>query len=87
MEERTKNVEMELEGDILTIRIDLTQEHGLSSTGKSVTVASTGGNLPLGIDGIKLGINAFKPLPDSSGIFADIKRPAKRSTKKRAVKR
>ncbi|MBR9977853.1 MAG: hypothetical protein KFH87_07170 [Bacteroidetes bacterium] len=38
-----KNVEMKVEGNILTITIDLSKEYGLSSSGKSVIIASTEG--------------------------------------------
>jgi hypothetical protein len=82
-----ENIDMELNGSILTIRIDLGVEIGPSSTGKTIKVASTGGNVPLGIDGIKLGVNAFKPLPETSGIFAtqSTQKAPKRSTGKRAA--
>ena len=40
-----QNVEFELEGDQLVIRVDLSQELGVSSSGKSVIVATTGGNV------------------------------------------
>ena len=35
-----KNVEWTLDGDLLTIRIDLTQEFGPSSSGKTMIIAS-----------------------------------------------
>lgn len=84
-----QNIEMELSGSILTIKIDLSQEHGPSSTGKSIKVASTSGNVPLGVDGIRIGINAFKPLPDTAGIFAgqQTKRTAKKASKRSIIKR
>ena len=31
-----KNVEMKLEGNILTIKVDITKEYGVSSSGKSI---------------------------------------------------
>ena len=40
-----KNVEMKVDGTKLTIVVDLSQEFGLSSSGKSVTIASTEGNV------------------------------------------
>ncbi len=36
-----KNVEMNVDGDILTIKVDLTKEFGPSSSGKSIIIAST----------------------------------------------
>lgn len=56
-----KNVEMVVEGKILTIKVDLTKEFGPSSTGKTIIVASTEGNAEVpGIDGIKVGLNVYK---------------------------
>ena len=43
-----KNVELTLTGDILTIRVDLTQTFGPSSSGKTTIIASTEGNVPIG---------------------------------------
>jgi len=40
-----KNVEMSLEGDILTIKVDLSKEFGPSSSGKTIITASTEGNV------------------------------------------
>ena len=36
-----KNVEMKLEGNILTITVDLTKEFGPSSSGKTIIIGST----------------------------------------------
>ena len=36
-----KNVEMKVEGNILTIKVDLTKEFGPSSSGKTIIIAST----------------------------------------------
>lgn len=56
-----KNVEMAVEGKILTIKVDLTKEFGLSSSGKTIIIASTEGNAPiLGADDIKVGLNVYK---------------------------
>jgi hypothetical protein len=57
-----KNIEASVEKNILTVRIDLTKEFGLSSTKKTVIVASTEGNMAVpGHEEIKVGINAYKP--------------------------
>jgi hypothetical protein len=40
-----KNVEMKVENNILTIKVDLTKEFGLSSSGKNTIIASTEGNI------------------------------------------
>lgn len=38
-----KNVDMQLDGDTLVIRVDLTKDFGESKSGKSITIASTEG--------------------------------------------
>ena len=40
-----KNVEMSLEGNILTIKVDLAKEFGPSASGKTIIIASTEGNV------------------------------------------
>ena len=56
-----KNVEMKLEGDILTIRVDLTKDFGPSSSGKTIIIASTEGNIAIeGHDDAKIGLNIYK---------------------------
>jgi hypothetical protein len=56
-----KNVEMKVEGDILTIKIDLTKEFGPSSSGKTIIIASTEGNIAIdGHEEIKVGLNVYK---------------------------
>ena len=57
-----KNVELRVEGDTLMIIVDLKQEFGLSSSGKSVTIASTEGNVSVpGKEEIKIGLNVYRP--------------------------
>ncbi len=59
-----KNIEMTVEGDKLIIVVDLKQEFGLSSSGKSITVASTEGNIAVPQrEEIKIGLNIYKPRP------------------------
>ena len=59
-----KNVEMNVEGNKLIIVVDLNQEFGLSSSGKSITVASTEGNVSVpGREEIKIGLNIYRPKP------------------------
>ena len=36
-----KNVEMSLEGNILTMKVDLSKEFGPSASGKTIIIAST----------------------------------------------
>lgn len=59
-----KNVKISVEGETVTIVIDLKQRQGLSSSGKSVTIASTEGNVPLpGCEEIKIGLNVYCSRP------------------------
>lgn len=55
-----KNIEMTTEGTMLTIKVDLSQRFGKSSSGKSVIVASTEGNQSVpGNEEIKIGLNVY----------------------------
>ena len=59
-----KNIQMTVEGDKLIITVDLNQEFGLSSSGKSITIASTEGNISVpGREDVKVGLNVYKPKP------------------------
>lgn len=56
-----KNVDMKLEGNILTITVDITKEFGMSSSGKSLIIASTEGNVSIPErDEIKIGLNIYR---------------------------
>jgi hypothetical protein len=54
-----KNVEITIKGNIATITVDLSKSFGPSSSGKTIIVASTEGNMTV-IPGIMLGLNAYK---------------------------
>jgi hypothetical protein len=57
-----KNVEINVEGNKLIITVDLAQEFGPSSSGKSITIASTEGNVAVPEhEEIKIGLNVYKP--------------------------
>ncbi len=61
-----KNVEMKVEGNILTIKVDMSKEFGLSSSGKSVIIASTEGNQSVeGREEVKIGLNVYKKPPQA----------------------
>ncbi len=47
-----RNIEMRIDDSILTVTVDLSQNHGLSRSGKSYTIACTDGNVPLIKDGV-----------------------------------
>ncbi|HNT08450.1 MAG TPA: hypothetical protein PLG95_04340 [Methanoculleus sp.] len=56
-----KNVDMTVEGNALVIRVDLAKEFGESKSGKSITIASTEGNVSVpGHEDIKIGLNIYK---------------------------
>lgn len=56
-----KNVEMKLEGEILTIKVDLTKEFGPSASGKTIIIASTEGNISVpDKDNVKIGLNVYR---------------------------
>lgn len=63
-----QNVATLVEGNILTIQVDLSKESGLTGTTKSFSIATTGGNSTVpGYEGkgpIKLGVNVYRPNPD-----------------------
>ncbi len=58
-----QNVEMSLEGNKLTITIDLSRQFGISGSGKSHIIASTGGNVSVpGNEAVKIGVNVYRPV-------------------------
>lgn len=58
----TENIRMEVQDNTLVITVDLSKAYGLSGSGKSVIVASTGGNVAVpGRDEVKLGLNVYRP--------------------------
>lgn len=57
-----KNVAMSVNGEILTIKVDMSKEFGPSASGKTIIIASTEGNVGApGNDEIKIGLNVYKP--------------------------
>ena len=55
-----KNVEMNVEGTMLTIRVDLSKEFGPSSSGKTIIIASTEGNVTIPNRQEKVGLNVYR---------------------------
>ncbi len=55
-----KNVQMSVPGNILTITVDLTKEFGPSSSGKTILIASTEGNVPVPDREEKIGVNVYR---------------------------
>ena len=58
-----KNVDMTVEGNILTIKVDLTKEFGPSSSGKTIIIASTEGNVSVLERSEKIGLNVYRKKP------------------------
>lgn len=58
-----ENIQFQVEGDQLVIVVDLSHEAGFSGSGKSVIVATTGGNVSVpGHEEIKIGLNIYRPI-------------------------
>jgi hypothetical protein len=55
-----KNVEMTIEGTLLTIKVDLSKEFGPSASGKTIIIASTEGNVSIPDREEKIGLNIYK---------------------------
>jgi hypothetical protein len=56
-----KNCEMKLNGNILTITVDISKEFGKSASGKSIIIASTEGNVSIpDKEDIKIGLNVYR---------------------------
>ncbi|MDK2974412.1 MAG: hypothetical protein PWP08_783 [Methanofollis sp.] len=56
-----KNIDMKLNGNHLVITVDLSREFGESKSGKSITVASTEGNISVPEhEEIKIGLNIYR---------------------------
>ena len=57
-----KNVDMKIEGNTLTIKVDLSQDFGPSKSEKTIIIATTSGNVSLPEhEEIKIGLNIYKP--------------------------
>jgi hypothetical protein len=57
-----KNVKVTVQGNVLTITVDLTQNQGPSSSGKTDIIATTEGNVSVpGREDVKLGLNIYTP--------------------------
>ncbi len=55
-----KNVEMSVDGNILTIKVDLSKEFGPSASGKTIIIATTEGNVTVeGYEDTKIGLNVY----------------------------
>ena len=57
-----RNVNFKIEKDELVIRVNLKEELGPSKSEKTMMIATTGGNADIGKDGVKFGLNVYKPI-------------------------
>jgi hypothetical protein len=55
-----KNVEMRVDGNILTIKVDLSKEFGPSASGKTTIIATTEGNVSIADREEKIGLNVYR---------------------------
>ena len=55
-----KNVDISVQGNTLTITVDLSQAFGPSSSGKTIIIASTEGNYPIPGRAEVVGLNVYK---------------------------
>ena len=56
-----KNVDMSVNENTLTIKVDLSKDFGETKSGKSISIASTDGNVSIpGNDEIKIGLNVYR---------------------------
>ena len=55
------NANLEVNGNILTITVDLSKSHGASKSGKSIIIATSGGNKPVPGSDAKIGLNIYTP--------------------------
>jgi len=56
-----RNCEMKLDGNILTITVDISKEFGKSASGKSIIISSTEGNVSIPEkEDIKIGLNIYR---------------------------
>ncbi len=56
-----KNVEITVQGNTLTIKVDLSKEFGPSSSGKTIIIASTEGDAAIpNREEVKVGLNVYR---------------------------
>lgn len=55
-----ENMEMRINDNVLTITVDLTKDLGLSKSGKSRKIASSGGNVKIPETDAVIGLNVYR---------------------------
>jgi len=63
-----KNVKLAIDEKkkILTVTVDLKEEHGPSGSGKTIIIASTEGSQKIGFEDVVIGLNVYKKNPDAA---------------------
>ncbi len=61
-----QNVEYKIEKNKLVITVDLSKRLGPSKSGKTNIIATTAGNVAVGNEGVKLGLNVYIPVSAES---------------------
>lgn len=62
-----KNLEIEVDGDLLSLQVDLSKDFGPSKSGKTTIVASSEGNRTVPGREEKFGLNVYRQLEDKGG--------------------
>ena len=60
-----KNIKIEKEGNTLALTVDLSKSQGPSKSGKSIVIATTGGNKEIA-PGIYMGLNIYRKAQPAS---------------------
>lgn len=54
------NISIDNKKKVMTITVDLTQDHGPSASGKTTIIASTEGSQKVGYEDVVMGLNVYK---------------------------
>jgi len=57
---QVKNVNMQVEGNTLTITVDISKDFGPSKSGKTRIIATTAGNISVPGTDAKIGLNIYR---------------------------
>lgn len=55
-----KNIDMQVTGNVLTIKVDLSKNLGPSKSGKTTIIATTAGNISIPGTDAKIGLNIYR---------------------------
>lgn len=55
-----KNAQLKVNGDTLTITVDLSKDHGPSKSGKTIIIATSSGNKPIEDTDAVIGLNIYR---------------------------